>query len=246
MADISSYASKFDLHIHTTFSDGECTIDKIPHIAKLKRLNFVAVTDHYSEYKKIPNRMTGKTLQKYLDKLEEVGVYKGVEVDILEDGSVSISKKNANRFDFIIGGVHSLKNRKFWMDPRPIWNPKGFVDDLRRVFIKSMETGLVDVLAHPTWLPWSIRYKANRLIDKHWIKRVLIVAKKYEVAMEVNGTWKVPKEFFVDECLKQRVSLAVGSDAHKCSSIGDTSYPVMIFKSLNIPIDSMFIPTKKK
>lgn len=246
MSDISSYASMFDLHIHTTFSDGECSIDKVRIIAKLKRLNFVAIADHYSEYKKVPNRMTGKTIQKYLEKLDEVGVYKSVEVDILEDGSVSISKKNANRFDFIIAGVHTLRNRKFWIDPRPIWNPKGFVDDLRKVLIKAMGTGLVDVLAHPTWLPWSIRHMTNRLIDKHWIKSIVTTAKENDVAMEINGAWKVPKEFFVYECLRQRVSVAVGSDAHKCSSIGEISYPVLLLKSLNIPIDLMFVPIKKK
>jgi histidinol phosphatase-like PHP family hydrolase len=236
----------FDLHIHTTFSDGECTIDKVPLMAKLKRLNFVAIADHYSEYKKVHNRMTGKTIQKYIEKLNEVGVYKSVEVDILEDGSVSISKKNANRFDFIIAGVHTLKNRKFWIDPRPIWNPKGFVDDLLKVFIKAMRTGLVDVLAHPTWLPWSIRHMTDRLIDKDWIKSVIKTAKENDVAIEVNGAWKVPKESFIEECLRQKVSMSVGSDAHTCSSIGEIRYPVLLLKSLNIPIDSIFVPIEKE
>ncbi|MEM2111134.1 MAG: PHP domain-containing protein [Candidatus Bathyarchaeia archaeon] len=235
---------RIDLHIHTDFSDGSCSLEEAVNSASIKKLDLFAITDHYSEFLKLPKRMTQNQLKNYLNMLEEKGVIKGVEVDILSDG-VSISKESASFCDIVLGGIHFLRDIVFWYDNRPISNSKSFVEEIRIMLIQAMESNLLDILVHPTWLPESIRPQTKKLITKNWIKSIVKCASSHCVAIEISGAWKTPDETFVLECLRQGVKLAIGSDAHNASMIGDTQYPVNLLKRIDASPETIYIPIKK-
>ena len=245
MSNILDIAKKIDLHIHTSYSDGENTIGEILRVIELKGLSVVAITDHYSEFRKLPKRMSVNQFLRYLDALKGTRVLKGVEAEILENGNVSISKRNADLCDLVIGGLHRFHNRVFWKDPRPIWDSKGFIEDIRMTLIKAMETGLLDVLAHSTWLPWGIRHKTDQLITMDWVESIVDVAKDQEVAIEISGAWKVPDESFIQVCIHRGVKLSVGSDAHTASSVGGVSYSLKLLKRTGVPKKLLFVPPLK-
>ena len=104
--------------------------------------------------------------------------------------------------------------------------------DLNCVLIKAIETGLIDILAHPTWLPWSIRNKTKDIVTSDWIQDLLKAAKNNGVAMEINGAWHVPDDDFILQCINQGVKISIGSDAHTCSKIGNVNYPVEVLKRI--------------
>ncbi len=234
-----------DLHIHTTFSDGSGTIEDVLRVGGQKGIKVMAITDHYSEFVPLPKRMARGQLPTYLNALEGIGVLKGVEVEILEDGSASISKSVAEPLDLVIGGLHILHGIVFWYDPAPIWNPTAFVEEVRTNLIKAMETSLLDVIAHVTWLPEAIRSQTEHLISKEWVESVIRAACDHGVAIELNGAWKVPDEDFVRECVHQGATLSVGSDAHFASMVGDVEYSFEVMRRVGVSPDSLFIPKPK-
>ncbi|MFQ6075448.1 MAG: PHP domain-containing protein [Candidatus Bathyarchaeia archaeon] len=236
---------KVDLHIHTTFSDGRCSVDEVVTAARLKGLRVVAITDHYSEYKPLPKRMTRAQLPTYLTTLEGRGVLRGVEAEVLEDGGVSMSEEVSRLCDVVIGGLHILGDRVFWYDPQPIWNPRAFVEEMRTVLIKAMETGLLDIVAHVTWLPEAIRPQTHRLLTKEWVGSIIDAASDNGIAIEISGAWRVPDEEFVRECVRHGVKLSVGSDAHNAKMVGDVRYPLEVLGRVGAPDDSLFLPNVK-
>ena len=240
----TSLIREIDLHMHTTFSDGRGAVDEITAAVEKKGLKIVAITDHYSELLPLPMRMGKGQLKGYLEELERTPFLKGVEAEILGDGTVSISRKTADLLNIVLGGLHILHDIVFWHDSRPILNPKKFVEDMRVVLIRSMESGLVDIVAHVTWLPEAIRAESDRLITDDWIKSVVESAGDRGVAIELSGAWNVPNERFVTECLHQGVKLSIGSDAHEVKQVGEVSYALEILKRLAIPNDLVFIPKR--
>jgi len=175
--------------------------------------------------------------------LNSFTVLKGIEVEILQDGTVSISKKKVDELDIVMGGLHSINNIKFWSDSSPIWDPKGFVEKVRVALIKAMESGILDVIAHVSWLPEMIRKETHRVITNDWIKSVVDACCDWGVAVELNSAWKVPDERFVEYCVKKGVKLSIGSDAHQRLMIGKTDYAVNILKRIKVPKDLIFLPT---
>ena len=239
----SSIIEKIDLHIHTSFSDGEYTVDEAVKIAEKKGLKVVAITDHYSEVHPHLKRIKRSNFSKYLQTLERFNVIKGVEVEILQDGTISISKTKLEELDLVIGGLHSINNIKFWGDSTPIWDTKRFVENVRVVLIKAIETGLLDVIAHVSWLPKMLRKVTQNIIADDWIKSIVDTCCDWGVAIEINCAWRVPDERFITHSIKKGVKLSIGSDAHQRSMIGKTDYAVDLFNKMKIPENYLFIPS---
>jgi histidinol phosphatase-like PHP family hydrolase len=150
--------------------------------------------------------MSKRELRGYLETLGHVPAFKGLEVEIMEDGSVLMSSKTGNDFDVIIGGLHTVHGVRFWRDLTPILDAKGFVDDLRVALIKAMESRCLDVLAHVTWLPPSLCSQMRELLDAKWIISVIEAASDFGVAIELNGRWRLPNEDYL-QVPKDRVYL---------------------------------------
>ena len=239
----SPLVKKIDLHIHTSFSDGNYTVEEAVKIAEIKGLKVLAITDHYSELQYLPNRITRSKFSRYVQTLNRFTVFKGLEVEILQDGTVSISKKKVGKLDIVMGGLHSINNIKFWGDSYPIWDPKGFVEKIRVTLIKAVESGILDVVAHASWLPDMIRKETHREITNDWIESVVDAFCDWGVAVELNCAWKVPDERFVKYCVKKGVKLSIGSDAHQRVMIGKTDYAIKILERIKIPEDLIFLPT---
>jgi len=246
LENVLSLVKKMDLHIHTIFSDGNITIPQLLHVLKVKNLTLVAVTDHYSEYVRIKNRMFGTEIVGYLDSLKGTGLLRGVEVEIFGDGSISISKQRSTMCDFVLGGIHSLDGINFWRDLKPILNPSRYVECIRIALEAAMESQIIDALVHVTWLPEAIRSQSKKLITHEWMKSLTHTALDNNVAIELSGAWEVPNVEFVRLCLKHGVKVSVGSDAHTVKEIGNVAYPLKILNLVNVKLEDLFIPKEKK
>ena len=194
----------------------------------------------------LPKILNKRQLNGYLEAIGGIPVLKGVEAEILGDGTVSIPKRTKDLLDIVLGGLHVLDDRIFWHDSRPILDPNKFVEDIRVAFIRSMESRLIDVVVHVTWIPEAIRAESSKLITDDWIKSIVKAASDFDVAIELSGTWKVPDERFVMECLHQGVKLSIGSDAHESLRVGEVSYAVNMLNRLAVSKDNIFIPKNKQ
>ena len=234
----------YDFHIHTTYSDGETVVSEIPREAMMKRLELVGVADHFSSFSDLPmpHHLRRNSLPLYLDELDSLSLLKGVEASILGGGKPTITVEDRHKLDYVLAGVHSLRGVDFWNDPTPVFNPREFVEDLRVTLISAMETRLIDVIVHPTWLPESIRGLDSALFTLDWIDSIAGTASSQKVAIELSGSWDVPSPEFVRRCLHHGVKIALGSDSHRPEQIGNLRYPLKILRLLGASREQLFRP----
>lgn len=242
MNSLYSFAEKIDLHMHTRFSDGVSSVDEILAAVEVKGLTVAAITDHFSEFENLPKRMTKNRLKEYLSSLEGFKLLKGVEAEILGDGSVSISNTTLSLLDIVIGGLHSIHGIGFWGDNTPILDQSKYMDAIRVAIIKAMESRKLDIIAHVMRIPETLQFEYSDSIWDEWTKSVVRSASDNNVAVELSGAWKIPDERFVKECLSQGVKLSLGSDAHSSKTVGETSYGIEMLKRLKIDRNLIFMP----
>lgn len=163
-----------DVHMHTVYSDGNSTIEQMAEYAISIGYEYIAITDH-SQSLGVARGLDPKRLEQQINQIDAfnskskaIKVLKGMEVDILSDGSLDMDNSMLEKLDIVIGSIHSgFKQSK---------------DQLTKRIIKAMETRLVDLIGHPS----------GRLIGERdayevdW-DAVFSAARKYNVAMEINS-----------------------------------------------------------
>ncbi len=232
---------EIDMHLHTKFSDGSCGINTVLSCAQSRGLKAIAITDHYSDKQTLPCRMKSSDVEAYLEMLKPFNVFKGVEVDLFPQGP-SISKQTTDIFDVVAGGLHQVDDVVFGCYfPKKI-DVNKFVETVRLTLIQSLESDLIDVLVHPLWFPETIRSQAKQLITKDWIDSILDAASDHGVALEINGSWKVPNRHVVKECLRRGIKVSIGSDSPDKYSVGNTLYPLKVLKELRATVEDVFCP----
>ncbi len=133
---------KGDLHVHSDWSDGSAPIEEMMLAAKELGHEYCALTDH-SPRLKVANGLSAERLRKQLAVIDELRdivapmqILTGIEVDILEDGSLDQEPKLLERLDVVVASVHS----KLSMD----------APSMTRRMIKAVTNPHADVLGHCT------------------------------------------------------------------------------------------------
>ncbi|QDU16546.1 DNA polymerase/3'-5' exonuclease PolX [Gimesia maris] len=101
-----------DLHMHTTATDGTASILEMAEGAKAKGYQYIAITDH-SKRVTMANGLDAKRLrahwkaiEKVQDKISGIQILKGIECDILEDGSMDLPDDVLSEADWVIAVLH--------------------------------------------------------------------------------------------------------------------------------------------
>jgi len=133
---------KGDLHVHSNWSDGSAPIEEMMFAAKELGHEYCALTDH-SPRLKVANGLSAERLRKQLAVIDELRdivapmqILTGIEVDILEDGSLDQEPELLERLDVVVASVHS----KLSMD----------APSMTRRMINAVTNPHADVLGHCT------------------------------------------------------------------------------------------------
>ncbi len=101
-----------DLHMHTTATDGTASILEMAEGAKAKGYQYIAITDH-SKRVTMANGLDAKRLRAHWKAIEKVQstlsgiqILKGIECDILEDGSMDLPDDVLSEADWVIAVLH--------------------------------------------------------------------------------------------------------------------------------------------
>ena len=133
---------KGDLHAHTRATDGRNSLPEMAEAARLRGLRYFAITDHSRRLTMAKGLDSARLLQQIeaIDRLNAtlsgITILKGIEVDILEDGSLDLPDEVLGRLDLVVGAVHSrfnLSNRR----------------QTERI-MKAMDHPHFSILAHPS------------------------------------------------------------------------------------------------
>lgn len=199
---------KGDLHVHSNWSDGLDSIEKIANYTKKIGYQYVCITDHSQSLKvakglseeKIDKKIN--EIQKINNKITEFKVLCGTECDIKPDGSLDYNNKILKKFDIVYAGIHTT----FKMTP----------EQATKRTIKAMENEHVDILAHPTCRLIGRREPFELDIDK-----LIDTAKNTDTCLEINS---FPdrldlNDLYAKQAKERGVKFVIGTDSHNLNHL---------------------------
>jgi DNA polymerase (family 10) len=198
-----------DLHVHTAATDGSASVPEMSRAAHQAGLEYVAITDH-SRYLGAYRGLDAARLSKQLDEIDACNqsgagakVLKGIEVDILEDGSLALPDKTLAALDLVVGAIHS----HFGL-PRRRQTTR---------LLRAIEHPHFTLLAHPT--ARLIGERDPLALD---LERVVKACADRGCFLELNAQ---PQRLDLDDaaCLLARdqgVLVSIASDAHRPEDFG--------------------------
>lgn len=192
-----------DLHVHTKATDGRHSLKEMALAAKARGLSYLAVTEHSRRLAMAhgldPRRLAEQCdeIDRLNEMLEGIVLLKGIEIDILEDGSLDLPDSALARIDLVVGAVHS----RFDL-PR--------AKQTERI-LRAMDHPCFTLLAHPTGR--VIESRAPYDVD---MLRIVRHAKRRGCYLELNAH---PErlDLLDTHCLmakEEGVLVAINSDAH--------------------------------
>jgi histidinol phosphatase-like PHP family hydrolase len=240
---VNSLLPILDLHVHSIHSDGAMTVEEILEVANRKGY-LVGIADHASPEDKI---IHDAHLVSYLDHLERYPVFRSIELDV--ELGTDLSPTCLDKLDYVIVGVHFLtldRLQTFFWDPLAlIPDPESFVEAYIATSAAAMGRMHMDIFAHPTLLPISLRSDSARLWTPSRVRRLVAAAVENQVALEISGHWQVPSEELLREGLRQGATFSLGSDGHGPDSMCDLVYPLEMVRRLSIGPNRIFAPRRK-
>src|SRR6201996_5559260 len=171
-------ALRGDLHLHSNWSDGSAPIDEMMATASALGHEYCALTDH-SPRLTIANGLSPDRLRKQLDVIDglrdafaPMRILTGIEVDILEDGSLDQEPEMLERLDIVVASVHS----KLSMD----------APSMTRRMIKAVTNPHADVLGHCTGRLVT-GGRGIRPESKFDAQKVFTACRAHGTAVEINS-----------------------------------------------------------
>lgn len=234
----------YDLHTHTTYSDGQASIDELVAVSSEKGYG-LGVSDHLY----CGGMDTDEDVLAYLEALEKYPVLKGCEANIGE--AYSHSDNLISRFDYVIASVHAApdlmgKSMPFnlyfgqragedciWNNPFCMGRSEKYLTALLPIIEHTMQTQRMDIYGHCTVLPFCEHLAGSKfLID--WENELIALCKKYQVALEISGLWKEPGLDMVRRAKTAGIKFTFGSDCHLKKDICDIEYSLKIAEEVGI------------
>jgi len=216
-------------HNHTVYSDGNATLEAMVEAARAAGYEYIGISDH-SRSAHYANGLEVERVhkqQKEIDALQkkckDITIFKGIECDILPDGSLDYPDDVLASFDFVIVSVHS----KFNMTET----------DMTKRILKAIRNPYVTILGHPTG-----RLLLTREAYPVDMRKIIHAAADCDVVMELNAN---PMRLDLDWrlcpfAIEKGVPVSINPDAHSVEGIKDVSYGVGIARKGWLTRDAVF------
>ena len=204
-----------DLHAHSTWSDGVATIAQMAAAMSARGYQYFAVTDH-SKALAMTNGLTAARLREQAKEIEaaraqfpDLLILRGVECDIMRDGSLDLDDEILHELDFVIGSVHSGFNL-----PR---------DEQTARMVRAISHPAVDLIAHPTG-----RILGGRPGYDVDVVALIEAAREHDTALEINASQRLDLSSENARLARDAgVLLAIDTDAHSTRMLGNIELGVI-------------------
>jgi DNA polymerase (family 10) len=224
-----------DLHMHTTATDGENSLEEMAHAARMRGLQYIAITDH----SKRVSMARGLDEAKLRDQWRQIDafnqksdglfwVFKGVEVDILENGTLDISDDCLSEADWVTASIHYGQRQ-----PR---------EQITERLLNAIHNPHVHAISHPT----------GRLISRREpyevdMSTVMDAAKRSNKILELNANpYRLDlNDIHTMTAVQLGIEIVINTDAHSLSNLDLMKFgvrqarragvrPSMVFNTLSL------------
>ena len=203
------------VHNHSTYSDGLHSLRVMAEYVRDSGYGYLGISDHSKTAVYANGLSVDRVMEQHLeidqlnDELAPFVILKGIESDILADGSLDYEDDMLASFDFVVASVHSgLK-----MD----------IEKATNRLIRAIENPYTDILGHPTGRlllsreGYPIDHKA--VIDACAAHGVAIELNANPLRLDMDYTW-------IPYALESGVRIAINPDAHSKEGIHNVRFGV--------------------
>jgi putative hydrolase len=223
-------ALKGDLHLHSNWSDGSAPIAEMMATAQRLGHEYCALTDH-SPRLTIANGLSPERLRRQLDVIDELReqfapmrILTGIEVDILDDGTLDQEPELLERLDVVVASVHS----KLKMD----------APAMTRRMVRAVSEGHADVLGHCTGRLVT-GGRGTRPESSFDAEKVFTACRDHGTAVEINSRpeRRDPPTRLLSLALEIGCDFSIDTDAHAPGQLDFLGYGAQRALDNNVPVD---------
>lgn len=205
------------IHCHSNWSDGSNTLEEMAKAAIDRGLEYLVISDHSKSAfyaQGLPEEKI-REQHRYIDELNEklkpFRIFKSIESDILNDGSLDYSNEVLATFDLVIASVHS--------------NLKMTEEKAMARLLKAIENPYTTILGHMTGR--LLLSRAGYPVDH---KKIIDACAANQVVIELNAH---PSRLDIDwrhihYAIEKNVLISIDPDAHVTEGLDDTHYGVLV------------------
>lgn len=201
------------IHSHTTYSDGLHTLEEMVTYAREQGFEYIGITDH-SKAAFYANGLSPQRVHEQMAAIDQLNaqyedfrIFKGIESDILADGSLDYEEDLLQEFDFIIASIHS----NLRMDEQKA----------TQRLLKAIENPYTSILGHPTGRLLLSRpgypIDHQRIIDACAANQVAIELNANPYRLDLDWTW-------IPYAVEKGVLISINPDAHSQQGIHDIHF----------------------
>jgi DNA polymerase (family 10) len=215
------------VHSHSTYSDGYNTLREMAEYSKAQGFEYLVITDH-SKAAFYANGMKPDRVLNQMAEIDELNaeltpfkIFKSIESDILNDGSLDYDEEILAKFDMIIASVHT--------------NLKMDIDKATTRLITAIENPYTTMLGHPTGRlllsreGYPIDYK--KVIDACAANDVSIEINANPYRLDLDWTW-------IEYATNQGVKISINPDAHSTAGIHDIHFGTLAARKGGLTLDN--------
>jgi putative hydrolase len=220
-----------DLHSHSDWSDGGSPIQEMAFTAIELGHEYLVLSDH-SPRLTVANGLSVERLTKQLDVVDAVNEHlggsfrllRGIEVDILDDGSLDQTDSMLGRLDVRVASVHS----KLKMEP----------EAMTRRMVAAAANPRTNVLGHVTGRLVT-GGRGTRKESTFDAEAVFTACAENDVAVEINSRpeRRDPPDELIAVALGLGCLFSIDSDAHAPGQLDFLGYGCERAEELGVPLD---------
>lgn len=217
------------LHNHSTYSDGKHTLRQMAEYCKELGYEYLGISDH-SRTASYAGGLDIEKVEKQHREIDSLNkelapfkIFKGIESDILTDGSLDYPNEVLASFDFIVSSVHS-----------------GLSMDRKKAtarLLKAIENPYTTILGHPTGR--LLLRREGYPLDH---QAIIDACAANDVVIEINANpWRLDLDWrWVHYALEKGVKLSINPDAHAMEGYADMRYGVLVGRKGGLTADMTF------
>ena len=223
---VSRATFRGDFQMHTTWSDGAEPVETMVKACLDLGHSCMGVTDH-SYGLPVARGMSMSAVARQHHEIDQVNakyqgrfrVFKGIEANILADGSLDLQPDECELFEFVVASPHSLLRRP---------------EDQTARMLGAVRAKRVAILGHPRGRVYNSRAGVVAAWD-----RIFAEAAARRVAIEIDGNWHRQDLDFslVRSAVDAGCLFALDSDAHSIGELRFTDFSIAHARIADVPAE---------